>query len=238
MLNIFYKYMESIFTNYPEEYFEFSQNNTSWVQTERPALNRFFNEYLVNRDITSLNYLVAGCGWGREMAYLTEKKISPNNIVGIDMSKPLVSKGAQLFPEFNYIVGDISQIPLNDQTQDVIISSMVTQYLDRQHLSNFISEARRLVKPSGLLFIHAVHPFWERFSDSYGDMEPIQSTTPWGFSTVTYPHPVEDFSKIFVENRFSIGLYEHSRPKGPEYVPQPEKEQYSPHRISYILEPY
>lgn len=233
------KTTENIFTTDAETYFRFSQNNASWLQTERPAIEKFLQEYIqVKKDPTKLHYFVAGCGWGREMKMLHDKGVPLQNISGIDLSMSLIQMGKVQYPKLNTVVGSIADIPIASNTQDVVISSMVIQYLDRSRLEQFIAESRRILKNDGNIFIHATHPFWLKTSDTYYDVEPVVTETPWGSAAPMYPHPLEDFTSIFKKNKLSFQLYSHKRPTCPEYEPMPEAERWSPHRISYVLTPY
>jgi len=72
--------------------------------------------------------------------------------VGIDLDLPALKAHPGLR---NRIYGDLTHIPLRDQTFDVITANMVVEHLDRPEM--VFREVRRLLRPGGLFVFHTTN---------------------------------------------------------------------------------
>lgn len=94
--------------------------------------------------------LDAGCGSGRLLQILEEKKIE---YVGIDSSDKLLEKARKRFPGRTFIVGNItSKLPFPDACFDVIFSIAVFHHIPgKEFRDTALSELSRVLKHNGLL---------------------------------------------------------------------------------------
>jgi ubiquinone/menaquinone biosynthesis C-methylase UbiE len=95
-----------------------------------------------------------GCGHGRITELLVEK-VPSLDLVGVDMTRPLldnfVVRSGSNESKIELICADITELPLDDDSFDAVVSSRVFQYLPDPLLG--VREAVRVLKPNGLVVI-------------------------------------------------------------------------------------
>jgi SAM-dependent methyltransferase len=97
-----------------------------------------------------------GSGRGIDV-FLTAKKVGPNGkVIGVDMTEEMVAKAKGIASEHGYnnvefCLGEIENLPIEDETVDVIISNCVVN-LAPEKLKVF-QEAHRVLKPDGRLMV-------------------------------------------------------------------------------------
>lgn len=161
--------------------------------------------------------LDAGCAHGRLVPTLLAHGIQKENYVGIDISENLIAKAQITFPDMQFDVGDVCNLPYKDNTYDVVISSAVLHHIPSQKLRiQMIHELVRVAKPNGkILFLvwnafHFSH-LWRQIFNSYlksvvtlGKYEPGDMYLPFfGKDTKRYVHA---FTKRSLSNLFKKSL--------------------------------
>ena len=123
----------------------------SQKETPRPrsVVLRFVDNYLNN----SRKCLDLGCGAGRHSGYVASRGI---NVTGIDLSEEGVRKTSEVlenFPGSQAVVGDIHQLPFEDESFDSLICNRVLDYNDDKGLEIALSEIERVMKNNSIMFI-------------------------------------------------------------------------------------
>jgi ubiquinone/menaquinone biosynthesis C-methylase UbiE len=116
-----------------------------------------FDQLLKNRFTPGMTVLDAGCGSGRNLAYLMQ---SGYQVFGVDRSGEAIEQARQQaaalapeLPEANFQECAIERMPFPDGEFDVVISSAVLHFAtDEQHLDQMLQELWRVLKPGGLMF--------------------------------------------------------------------------------------
>lgn len=99
------------------------------------------------------NVLDSGCGNGRLLDLLQDKNI---NYIGLDNSSALIALAQKRYPGIDFQVGDALNLPFEDNSFDKIYSIAVLHHIPSQKLRlKFLSEAKRVLKPGGLLILTA-----------------------------------------------------------------------------------
>lgn len=93
--------------------------------------------------------LDGGCGLGDWTAYFSRSGLPT---VGLDISRATVEKLHELFPDVKFAAGDIRNTDFDDDTFDGYFSWGVFEHFE-DGLQPCISEAYRVLKPGGYLFI-------------------------------------------------------------------------------------
>jgi tellurite methyltransferase len=101
--------------------------------------------------------LDAGCGQGRNVAYFLQSGCqvygvdsSANNIAGI---KQLAAPFSGRSPQENFRTGVVENLPFNDETFDLVISSAVLHFASNaEHFEEMLNSMWRVVRPGGYLF--------------------------------------------------------------------------------------
>ena len=97
-----------------------------------------------------------GCGEGLD-AFLAARKVGPTGkIIGIDASAEVVARAIQHAATGDYLnvdmrVGDMTALPVEDQSVDVVISNCVINY--SADISATFREVFRCLKPGGRMLV-------------------------------------------------------------------------------------
>jgi tellurite methyltransferase len=116
-----------------------------------------FDQLLKGRITSEMRVLDAGCGGGRNLIYFFR---SGFNVSGVDQSTEAIAQiqslAAQLAPHLppdNFRVAAIEEMPFNDASFDVVISSAVLHFArDETHWRSMVREMWRVLKPGGIFF--------------------------------------------------------------------------------------
>ncbi len=88
--------------------------------------------------------LDAGCGPGFVAA---NAKLLGAVAEGIDFSERMVEQAKDQFPDINFSVADVEDLPAQDETFDAVLSNIVLFHVTDPEKA--MSEARRVLKPNG-----------------------------------------------------------------------------------------
>lgn len=119
--------------------------------------------------------LDGGCGLGDWTVYLTR---NGHPTLGVDLSRSIVAKLKERFPDAEFAVGDVRATGLPDTSFDGYFSWGVFEHFE-EGLQHCIREAYRLLKPGGYLFVtvpfdnrrHSMLANWDR----YRQAKPIEN---------------------------------------------------------------
>lgn len=100
-----------------------------------------------------------GCGNGRLLDLLKEEKVQ---YIGIDVSEKLINLAREKHPEEMFKVADALDLPFEDNSFDKIICLAVWHHVPSFQLRiEFLNQAKRVLKPDGLLIL-SVWNLWQR----------------------------------------------------------------------------
>jgi ubiquinone/menaquinone biosynthesis C-methylase UbiE len=104
----------------------------------------------ISRDSRILDY---GCGYGRTLSILIENGYE--NLVGVDISDQMIERGRQLLPGVCLMTNHDNEIPFGDGSFDaVLMLAVLTCVYDDNNLDKLLKEARRVLKPGGVLYVN------------------------------------------------------------------------------------
>jgi ubiquinone/menaquinone biosynthesis C-methylase UbiE len=148
-------------TKFPENDDEFHEARFAWerqygkgyfldqsIQHEMPDIAKRFKSRGVN---TILDH---GCGSGRHVLYLARQGFE---IVGLDIAPTGLFTLLQKLADEEYVshttLGDMLQLPFEDESFDAIISVRVIHHNRLALIQKTVDEMRRVLKPQGLIWI-------------------------------------------------------------------------------------
>ncbi|MBT2397102.1 methyltransferase domain-containing protein [Streptomyces sp. ISL-100] len=91
-----------------------------------------------------------GCGPGHVAAWLAEKGA---RTVGIDLSAGMVEAGRRRFAQVEFREGDLLELPAKDGEFGSAVAFYTIIHLDPDDLQRAFEEARRVLRPAGLLLL-------------------------------------------------------------------------------------
>jgi SAM-dependent methyltransferase len=112
------------------------------------------NHGLKTADMTDLRMIELGCGWGRNLGLFLELGVPARSIAGVDLIEHFIEFGKSQNPALNLAVGDAARSGFDDGSFDVVLMhTVLSAILDRQIQAKLLREARRLIKPGGLVLL-------------------------------------------------------------------------------------
>jgi len=127
-------------------------------QTNNPIMfldDILFNEMISNIKFGNKTVVDIGCGTGRQWELLLAK--NPLEIIGYDVSKEMLNKLHQKFPEAKaYLMYNKDLKELKDASCDLIICNLVIGYI--KDLPKTFIEWNRILKKNGEIIITDFHP--------------------------------------------------------------------------------
>lgn len=100
--------------------------------------------------------LMLGCGTGEESKLLEAFGADVNNLVGIDLSSKSIEIAKKTYPNVEFVVADMNELPFLDNTFDFVYSSLTIHY-NGTPLKAY-EEVYRVLKPGGEFLFSIGHP--------------------------------------------------------------------------------
>jgi ubiquinone/menaquinone biosynthesis C-methylase UbiE len=176
---------------------QYDTNNNKTRDVESIALRKVLS------GIEFDNCLEVGCGTGKNTIWLMEKA---SNVLAIDFSEEMLKKAKEKISsskvEFKQV--DITQPwPLDNTVYDLVSFSLVLEHI--ANLDHVFSEACKVLKKGGYLYVGELHPF-KQYSGSKAKFDTVSGTQV----LECFTHHVSDFIQIAKANHLSVAdLDEH-----------------------------
>ena len=105
---------------------------------------------------------------------LTLSRIKDNfssaRCVGVEHSLELVESSAD--DRITVLQGDVNALPMPDNSFDIAIATAIIEHLPDPN--KMLSEARRVLRPDGLIILTSPDPFWEKIASMIGHLKDDQ----------------------------------------------------------------
>jgi len=135
-----------------------SKTGYNLIAEQYKKMHSYLNEFEDNRlmpllgDIKGKKVLDAGAGTGRLIRDLVS---ADANVTALDISENMLKAIKKKHSNVETVVGDVEQLPFEDNSFDIIISTFVIVHLT--DLSIFFKEAHRVLKDGGKFLISNIH---------------------------------------------------------------------------------
>lgn len=218
------------------QYSDFANGSFSWHYLEKPLIDSVLS-LISNKNPKILD---AGCGMGRTLKYLLDKKVSKENIIGVDISGEMLSIAKKNVPQIKTIKSDLTKLSMKDRF-DLIICTHVLHYLDEVDFSKTLSNFYGLLQNGGILFFVITHPVRTTRHNlaDYFKRDWIVDHTPWSTTSPLFLRPVADIVNETIKAGFTIkSLEEPSVPLQAQKVDLDNYLKYSccPSRVAVIAQ--
>ncbi len=160
-------------------------------QVKLHSQHKWFLEEI--KRIKPTSFLEVGCGFGRNIKFLLEKKYDPSSITGVDISKVMLQKAKTYLPSpVTLKQADVSSLPFKNNQFDLVFTHGVLMHVSREQVKKSIHECIRVSKKY-CIFIE----------QNYGGNE------------YTFIH---NYKKLLGKERGIIDKYIHLPKKGLDYI--------------------
>ena len=100
-----------------------------------------------------MHILDIGCGYGRTLNELYNSGF--RNLVGIDFSQGMITRGLKMYPHLKLIKNDNDILPFPDNSfEAVILIAVLTCIAEEKEQHKLITEVLRVLKAGGILYIN------------------------------------------------------------------------------------
>ena len=95
------------------------------------------------------NVLDIGCGTG-DLTHLAQTAVYPaGHVIGIDAAAEMIAVAQEKYPQGDFRLAAVEQLPFPDSSFDVVISSLVLHHLPGDLQEAAMREVCRVLKPNG-----------------------------------------------------------------------------------------
>ncbi len=123
------------------------------IPSDNPVHQRLYFPYTEAAKVINGKMLELGCGWGRGVDTLIEKC---EHYTGLDKNQPLIDSLQAKYPKHTFRTADLPHLTdFQDNTFDFIVTFQVIEHIQDDH--KFLSEACRVLKPGGKIFLTTVN---------------------------------------------------------------------------------
>lgn len=177
-----------------------------WAHTYRNESNpiKNFSDEFVKKSLPALenkSFLDFGCGTGK-FCRLAETK-NASQVCGIDISPVMIEQAKKETRKTEYICGEISDIPLQTNSFDVIVTSLVMGHLSE--IKPTLDKLLDSLKREGSFIITDFHPYLTltQSKRTFTDL-----STRKQFEIRHHLHLFEEYFTIFSEHQVTVDRFE------------------------------
>ncbi|GAB6183584.1 class I SAM-dependent methyltransferase [Thermodesulfovibrio hydrogeniphilus] len=136
---------------HPQLYSYFNPGNFFIVQSREREIINTLKKFGIN-SLENKKILDVGCGTGSFLRKLIEWGANPENLYGIDLLPDRIEQAKKLSPNINFVCGDASKLPYDDETFHVVMQFTVFTSIFDDSLKKMISkEMLRVLRRDGII---------------------------------------------------------------------------------------
>jgi len=175
-------------------------------------------ENLVQYVFPKERILDLGCGSGRLLEILEDKDI---DYFGIDFSEKLIEIAKRNYPSFKFQAANVLNLPFPNNSFDKVFSIRVLMHIPSKEFQlQFLKEAKRVLKPGGLLILTAWYLWRFRSKRNFllmlknaflkiigkSKLDFGDALIPWGKKVMRYCHyfTKRELEKLAKESSFLV----------------------------------
>ena len=107
-----------------------------------------------------------------KMLDIIKQKLPRTHCVGVEYNKELIEFGKNKYPNIEFFQGDIQSLDFTDNSFDVVMATAVIEHVPDPLKA--LKEAKRILRPKGILILTSPDPFWEHLATIVGHLKDDQ----------------------------------------------------------------
>jgi ubiquinone/menaquinone biosynthesis C-methylase UbiE len=192
-----------LFKSGDEVYDEFYANIYDYL-----VFNNLKDDYevmsLVNKTNPNTESIIldVGCGTGHHVAKLAQQNL---NVIGIDLSPFMINKAKELYPNYNFMVGDVMN---NHQFKDNSFTHILCLYFTIYYFKDkrqFFENCMNWLMPGGYLVVHIVDR--EKFDPILPPGNPLYVVSPQKYAKKRITTTKITFNDFVYNSNFNMDGY-------------------------------
>lgn len=135
-----------------------SKRQQDLIEGRKPS-HRFVEKPMMRSMLPNLEnkkVLMLGCGTGEESKLLETFGASSKQLTGIDLSSKSIEIAKKSYPNIEFVVGDMNDLPFQSDSFDFVYSSLAIHY--NATPEKVYEEVYRILKPNGMFLFSVGHP--------------------------------------------------------------------------------
>ena len=182
-------------------YAKFQSSSFAWLYIEKPGFDFYAKDFC----LPQARVLDIGCGSGVVTKYLADNGVSPENIVGIDISEGQLVKARRLNPSVAFINASADEFEFAGGSFDLVVSNMAFHHFDDQQLLKALQRIHYALSDEGVFFFVDTHPeYSESLKMPSAQNRWLRVLTPWGSEQFLFNRNLETLSRLAREAGLDI----------------------------------
>jgi len=107
-------------------------------------------EVLKSRENNYYNIIDIACGYGRDSALFKENNYE---VSGIDISEEAIALAKEIYPQIDFMLGDVFNLPFEDNCFDVVFGNFIIHLFTKERRESLKNEIMRITKPGGMIVL-------------------------------------------------------------------------------------
>ncbi|MFF2912166.1 class I SAM-dependent methyltransferase [Paenibacillus sp. NPDC057934] len=165
------------------------------IEIEAEHIHRY---KAISSSLKNMKVLDAGCGTGYGSLLMSQYAL---NVTGIDISDETIewcNSHYEAQKNLNFIQASLDSLPFNDSEFDCIVIFEVIEHVNKEIQNSFLKEAKRVLKPNGILIIST--PNKSVYTDKSGYHNPFHISEFY----------IDDFKSFLKQEFKNVKLYNQS----------------------------
>jgi SAM-dependent methyltransferase len=96
-----------------------------------------------------------GCAAGAVTDFLSQ---FGSHVVGVDSEPRAIAKAQELFPQLEFVLADVRELPFDDRSFDKAVAADLVEHLDDETFRAMLRELRRVLAAGGTFSLYTPNP--------------------------------------------------------------------------------
>jgi len=179
-------------------------NSSDKIYLEHINRYHFAKQFVEGKDVLDI---ACGSGYGSDLL----KNAGAKSVLGVDISKETIDFCKNKYPDGEFLVGSVDDIPVGDKSIDVIVSFETIEHVNDEAQEKFMREVGRVLRDGGVLVLSTPNALVYEKGNAFHikELNPEELSTLLrknGFEHDLYFQESVDANYIFSSDEIESGL--------------------------------